>query len=70
MEHMPLIPVDKSQRQAVQGQPGLRSEFQDSQGYVVRPCLQNKTKNKQTNKKQIDKVILQNKKEMDCQEVK
>ena len=31
----------------VQGQPGLHSEFQDSQGYIVRPCLK---KIKQTNK--------------------
>jgi hypothetical protein len=29
----------------VQGQPGLQSEFQDSQGYTEKPCLgkQNKT---------------------------
>ena len=33
----------------VQGQPGLQSELQDSQGYTEKPCLQ-KTKNKQTNK--------------------
>jgi hypothetical protein len=37
------------------GQLGLQSEFQDSQGYIEKPCLrkkQNKTKqtNKQTNK--------------------
>lgn len=25
----------------VQGQPGLRSKFQDSQNYVERPCLKN-----------------------------
>jgi hypothetical protein len=29
----------------VQGQPGLQSEFQDSQGYTEKPCLE-KTKNK------------------------
>jgi hypothetical protein len=23
----------------VQGQPGLQSEFQDSQGYGIKPCL-------------------------------
>jgi hypothetical protein len=34
------------------GQPGLQSEFQDSQGYTEKPCLENKT-NKQT--KQTDK---------------
>jgi hypothetical protein len=37
-------------------QPGLQSEFQDSQGYTDKPCLKTtttkkqKTKNKQTNK--------------------
>jgi hypothetical protein len=30
---------------SVQGQPGLQSEFQDSQNYTEKPCL----KNKQTN---------------------
>jgi hypothetical protein len=30
------------------GQPGLQSEFQDSQGYTEKPCLK---KQKQTNKK-------------------
>jgi hypothetical protein len=38
----------------VRGQPGLQSEFQDSQGYTEKPCLeknpQNKTKQKQTRK--------------------
>jgi hypothetical protein len=32
-----------SQRQAVlciQGQPGLQREFQDSQGYTEKPCLE------------------------------
>jgi hypothetical protein len=44
----PLIPALGRQRQAdfwVQGQPGLQSEFQDSQGYTEKPCL-GKTKNK------------------------
>jgi hypothetical protein len=31
---------------AIRGQPGLQSEFQDSQGYTEKPCLE-----KQTNKK-------------------
>jgi hypothetical protein len=38
------------QRQAdfwVQGQPGLQSEFQDSQDYTEKPCLK-KTKPNQT----------------------
>jgi hypothetical protein len=31
----------------VQGQPGLKHEFQDSQGYTEKPCLKNKQTNKQ-----------------------
>jgi hypothetical protein len=57
---MPLIPALGRQRQAdfwVQGQPGLQSEFQDSQGYAEKPCLekQNKTKQKtkQNNKNKV-----------------
>jgi hypothetical protein len=49
--HAPLIPALGRQRQAdfwVRGQAGLQSEFQDSQGYAEKPCLE-KT-NKQTNK--------------------
>jgi hypothetical protein len=35
----------------VWGQPGLQSEFQDSQGYTEKPCLKKqKQKQKQTNK--------------------
>jgi hypothetical protein len=40
--HMPLIPALGKQRQAdfwVRGQPGLQSEFQDSQDYTEKPCL-------------------------------
>jgi hypothetical protein len=40
----------------VRGQPGLQSEFQDSQGYTEKPCLKkqkNKTKQK-TNKQKED----------------
>jgi hypothetical protein len=39
---MPLITALRRQRQVdleVQGQPGLQSEFQDSQGYTEKPCL-------------------------------
>ena len=39
---MPLIPALGRQRQVdfwVQGQPGLQSDFQDSQGYTEKPCL-------------------------------
>jgi hypothetical protein len=57
----PLIPALGRQRQGdsgVRGQPGLQSEFQDSQGYTQKPCLekQNKT-NKQTKKQQQKKDI-------------
>jgi hypothetical protein len=50
--HTPLIPALGRQRQAdfwVGGQPGLHSEFQDSQDYTEKPCLKKQT-NKQTNK--------------------
>jgi hypothetical protein len=39
----PLIPALGGQRQVdlwVRGQPGLQSEFQDSQGYTEKPCLE------------------------------
>jgi hypothetical protein len=48
-----LIPALRRQRQAdfwVRGQPGLQSEFQDSQGYTEKPCIKNKQTNKQTKK--------------------
>jgi hypothetical protein len=51
--HTPLIPALERQRQAnfcVRGQPGLQSEFQDSQGYTEKPYLQ-KQKNKKTKTK-------------------
>jgi hypothetical protein len=57
--HAPLIPALRRQRQAdfsVRGQPGLQSEFQDSQGYTEKHCLEKQNKNKQTkNKKQKTK---------------
>jgi hypothetical protein len=46
---MPLIPALGRQRQAdfwVRGQPGLQSEFQDSQGYTEKPCLEKPKKKK------------------------
>jgi hypothetical protein len=56
----PLIPALGRQRQAdfwVQGQPGLQSEFQDSQDYTRKPCLKtNKQTNKQTNNKNNNKT--------------
>jgi hypothetical protein len=48
--HTPLVPAVGRQRQVdfwVRGQPGLQSEFQDSQGYTEKLCFE-KTKNKQT----------------------
>jgi hypothetical protein len=56
----PLIPTLSRQRQVdlwVWGQPGLQSEFQDSQDYIEKPCLKNKTtttKNKQTKTRSLD----------------
>jgi hypothetical protein len=43
------IPALGRQRQVdfwVRGQPGLQSEFQDSQGYTEKPCLEKKKKKK------------------------
>jgi hypothetical protein len=50
---MSLIPALGEQRQVdlcVRGQPGLQSEFQDSQGYTEKNCLEKKVKKQQTNK--------------------
>jgi hypothetical protein len=52
--HTPLIPALRRQRQAdfrVRGQPGLQSEFQDSQSYTEKPCLEKPKPTNQTNKK-------------------
>ena len=54
--HMPLIPALGRQRQVnfwVQGQPGLQSEFQDSQDDTEKPRLKNpkQQQNKQASKK-------------------
>jgi hypothetical protein len=32
----------------VQGQPGLQSEFQDSQGYTEKPCIEKSKKKKKS----------------------
>jgi hypothetical protein len=57
----PLIPALGRQRQAnfsVQGQPSIQSEFQDSQGYTEKPCLEKTKQNKtKTNKKRIQASI-------------
>jgi hypothetical protein len=45
--HTPLIPALGRQRQAdfwVRGQPGLQSEFQDTQSYTEKSCLENQNK--------------------------
>ena len=50
----PLIPALRRQRQAdfwVPGQPASQSEFQDSQGYTEKPCLEKKPKEKWKKKK-------------------
>jgi hypothetical protein len=41
------------------GQPGLQSEFQDSQGYTEKPCLRKKkkTKTKTPNKTKTNKKL-------------
>jgi hypothetical protein len=52
---MPLIPAFWRQRQEdflIQGQPGLQSEFQDSQGYTEKPCLKKQKQTKQNKNKQ------------------
>jgi hypothetical protein len=48
---MPLIPALGRQRQEdfwVQGQPGLQSDFHDSQGYTEKPCLEKPKKKKKS----------------------
>jgi hypothetical protein len=53
--HTPLNPALGRQRQAdfwVRDQPGLQSEFQDSQDYTDKPCLKNKTKQNQKQQQQ------------------
>jgi hypothetical protein len=68
---MPLIPALRRQRQAdfwVRGQPGLQTEFQDSQGYTEKPCLENKT-SKQANKQTKTKTK-QNKQQQQQQQQK
>lgn len=40
--------AEASRSLEVEGQPDLHSEFLDSQSYIMRPCLNNKQTNKQT----------------------
>jgi hypothetical protein len=47
---MPLIPALGRQRRVnfwVRGQPGLQSEFQVSQGYTEKPCLEKQKQQQQ-----------------------
>ena len=56
--HMPLIPALGRQRQVdfwVGGQSGLQSEFQDSQGYTEKPCLEKPKKKKKWQRKENGK---------------
>jgi hypothetical protein len=58
--HTPLSPALGRQRQEdflVRGQPGLQCEFQDSQGYTVKPCLKKKKKKKKKLKKKERKEM-------------
>jgi hypothetical protein len=45
----------------VRGQPGLQSEFQDSQGYTEKPCLEKTNKQKKTKQKTNKKPTKQKK---------
>jgi hypothetical protein len=60
--HIPLIPTLRRQRQVyfwIQGQSGLQSEFQDSQGYTEKPCLKKqKQKQQQQQQKSWDHVMI------------
>jgi hypothetical protein len=67
---VPLIPALGRQRQVdfwVRGQPGLQSEFQDSQSYTEKPCLEKPTNqpNKQTKNKK-PKIIERYMQQMLC----
>jgi hypothetical protein len=53
---MPLISALGRQRQVdlrVQSQPGLQSEFQDSQSYTEKPCLEKQTNKKRGSRKTV-----------------
>ena len=62
-----LIPALRRQRQAdfwVQGQPGLQSEFQDSQSYTEKPFLEKTTTTTTKKKKKNPKNPQNNNKKM------
>jgi hypothetical protein len=59
-----FVPELGRQRQAdlwVQGQPGLQSEAQDSQGCIKKPYLENKTKQNKTKQNKTKNKILKEK---------
>jgi hypothetical protein len=65
--YKPLIPALGRHRQAdfwVRAQPGLQSEFQDSQDYREKPCLEEpkKPKNQKTKKPKTKKQTNKQKK--------
>jgi hypothetical protein len=41
----------------VRGQPGLQSEFQDSQGYTEKPCLKKKKNSKFKDRKEATEAL-------------
>jgi hypothetical protein len=54
---MPVIAALGRQRQVdfwVRGQPGLQSEFQDSQGYTEKPCLEKKRERERQTDRQTE----------------
>jgi hypothetical protein len=66
----PLIPALGRQRQVdfwVRGQPGLQSEFKDSQGYIEKPCLEKKQKQNKNKKNQQNKTKTQQNKQTNKQ---
>jgi hypothetical protein len=54
--HSPALGRQRQVNFWVRGQPGLQSEFQDSQGYTGKPCLK-----KQNNKKDTTIPFIANK---------
>ena len=59
----PLNPALKRQRKVdslSSGLPGLQSEFQDSQGYTQKFCLENPEINKQANLIHVTNVVVFN----------
>ena len=64
--HTPLILALGRQRQVnllAQGQPGLQSEFLDSQGYKEKSCLEKKKTRKEERKKERKKQTNKRRKE-------